>query len=334
MAQWKEIAIHTTGWVLLVAFASPAIIQRFHAGIVPFGSLLITLACVVLLFYYCYAMAWPAFNRPERRWRMAGMLIIAPVLFWATWYACYRILCIAANAVPEHDTFGEAVNHLQYRPPLIIIISGIAWGLKEVGTRNRENKQLRKANEQVEMDYLRTQFNPHFLFNMLSNLYYSASSVSDELAAHVRRIADLMEYAIRVNSDGMVELDTEVAHIRNYTELFRMRFEPKFHVKVDVSGNTANLRIAPLLLIPFVENALKHGVVSDPDRPVIIRVEVLQNTLDFSVHNIIGKHEKEPTRGIGLRSTRRRLQLIYPGRHSLEINNKPDSFSAYLRINL
>lgn len=334
MAQWKEIAIHITAWVLLLVFASPEVIRQFNAGLVPFGRLLITLLCLVLLFYYCYTLAWPAFNLPMGRWRMVALLAMAPVLFWGAVYGLYRLLCLAAHETPEYDTFGKVVNALQFKPPVVMIISGIAWGLKEVGRRTRENRQLKKLNEHVEMDYLRTQFNPHFLFNMLSNLYYSAYEVSEELAAHVKRIADLMAYAIRVNEDGKVELDVEVDHIRNYAELFRMRFEPKFHVNVEVSGDTNGLRIAPLLLIPFVENAFKHGVVANPGNPVSIRLKVQDNKLCYTVENAIGKHVKDPTRGVGLPAIRRRLQLIYPNRHSLEITDRSGRYSAHLCINL
>lgn len=336
MILWQKISIHCLVWACMMVLAAPDMLQLYRAGDVPklmeYG---VTLCCMMGLFYVCYLVIWPRFNVQGSRWQAIVLLLFSPLVFWLVWHVTYGLfLWMAGDPLPERG-LEETINLTSGAPFRMIIISGILCAIQEAGKRYRENKALRHENEQVELDYLRTQFNPHFLFNMLGSVYYSAAKVSDKLADHVKRVADLMEYAIRVNKEGLVDLDTEVAHIRNYTELFRIRFAPNFNAEVKVQGNTAGIRIPPLLLIPFVENAFKHGVVTDPDFPILFVITASENSVYFSTHNKVGNHSfKDSTKGIGLASIRRRLQIMYPGRHALKIAETQGIYSAQLFINL
>lgn len=336
MAHWKTILLHALGWALVLAFVLPDLAQIYHTkGWMGIGRQAVHTVTVMAAFYYCYLLAWPLFSRPGKRWLCALLVLLAPLVYWIAWYTLISLLYLIAGVPDDMGGFEQAIKKAPYNPIPVIILSGVVWGLKEVRRRSRENKLLRQEKEQVEMGYIRMQFNPHFLFNMLTNLYYSAVGVSEELAEQVKKIADLMEYGIRIQKDELVNVDTEIEQIRNYTDIFRMRFGPKFHVAMEVAGSTEDMRIPPLLLLPFVENAYKHGVVSDPERPVTIQINTGGKGLNFCVKNVVARHNyKDPTKGIGLHSIRRRLQLIYPGRHSLKIDQSNNMFSAYLHINL
>ncbi|RPE08684.1 hypothetical protein EGT74_16740 [Chitinophaga lutea] len=334
MKRSTNISIHVCVWALLFIPALPKLYRWYEAGRwIDIWDHVFFFTTLAATFYYCYILAWPRFNVPGKRWQCPVLLFFTFTVYWVLLLGLHQLTWLSGRP-PLIRNLDEAMAAANDSPLHALVFSGIIWGLGEARRRFRENRRLQKENQQVEMDFLRMQFNPHFLFNMLNNLHYSAAKVSEPLAEHVERIANLMSYSIMVSRDGLVELETELAHIGNYVELFRMRFEPKFHVNVEVSGEMDNMRIPPLLLLPFVENAFKHGVVNNPESPVSIRVNVTGNKLEFSVRNGIGHHCKDTTRGIGLPGIRRRLQLIYPGRHSLHISSEQDVYLAQLHINL
>ncbi|WP_343703751.1 histidine kinase [Chitinophaga sp.] len=329
MKRWIHISIH----ILLWALALWMVLPRPMPDGVAFWAMLVTPASTIVMFYYCYSLAWPCLNRKGKRWLTPVLLVIVPPLYWLCLFVLHRFVYLVAGLPPTIRTYGDTTMYASEKVITLVILAGAVWGIQAWSGKRRENRLLEKENEKMEMDYLQMQFNPHFLLNMLNNLYICAAEVSEELALQVKRVADLMTYAIRIHSDGLVPLSIEVEHILNYTEIFRMRFGPRFHAEVEVEGSNEDLQIPPLLLMPFVENAFKHGVVTDPQRPVRVQLKTEGNTLWLTVQNIIAQHNyKDSTGGVGLPSIRRRLALIYPGKHTLKITEQAEVYTTNLQI--
>ena len=185
-----------------------------------------------------------------------------------------------------------------------------------------------------ELAFLKSQINPHFLYNTLNYIYSLAIPVSDKMAAAVLRLSDLMRYTLTESADGMVGVEKEVDYLESYIELFRMRFDPHFYVSFHTEGINGQQRVAALLLIPFVENAFKHGVVNDPQHPVEILLNITGKTLSLTVKNKISNNQKDRSSGVGLVNIQRRLELIYPGKYMLNIEKQDQIYQTGLTIKL
>ncbi|WP_345228255.1 sensor histidine kinase, partial [Hymenobacter koreensis] len=168
---------------------------------------------------------------------------------------------------------------------------------------------------EANLAFLKSQINPHFLFNALNFFYAQVYPHSEGAAKGILLLSDIMRYALHEDPDGKVPLGQEVQHVRNYIALNQLRFNQQLQVDFRVSGQLEYRLILPLVLITFVENCFKHGELHEPDRPVQIRLSVEQNRLEFQTRNQLRHGPKEQSTGIGLANTRRRLALVYPGRH-------------------
>ena len=184
----------------------------------------------------------------------------------------------------------------------------------------------------AENAFLKNQLNPHFLFNTLNNIYSLALNQSPKTPEAVMKLSELMRYMLYESNQDKVSLETELGYLKNFIELQKLRYSGKAYVDFKVMGNVSSQLIAPLMLIPFVENAFKHGSVQDPEHPLLIHLSVNQNQLSFKVHNQMANQNKDRFGGVGLENIKKRLELIYPGNYNLEIQNDADSYSSELNL--
>ncbi|PSR55261.1 histidine kinase [Adhaeribacter arboris] len=188
----------------------------------------------------------------------------------------------------------------------------------------------------AEVDFLRAQINPHFLFNILNNLYALTLKKSEMAPEVVLKLADLMEYMLYDSTAEKVLLEKEVAYLRHYFELEQLRFNGHSAMHLNINANCNGQEIAPLLLLPLVENASKHGLSTQNENGWLnVNIDLHQSTLTVVVENAIAPAVSRKSKGgIGLGNLRKRLELLYPARHSLNLENKTDSFLARLVIEL
>ncbi|MBD2715304.1 histidine kinase [Microvirga sp. STR05] len=209
--------------------------------------------------------------------------------------------------------------------------------LHEQQLRNQEQQLHQQERGLLEADiaFLKSQINPHFLFNSLNFLYAQVYPLSEPTAKSVLLLSDIMRYALNEGGEqGKVMLDKEIQHLRNYVALNQLRFDHQLQVKFEVQGSTRFLLILPLVLITFVENCFKHGELFDAAHPVLVQVRVQENQLTFFTSNRKHGGPVEHSTGIGLENTRRRLAAIYPGRHQLTIHDTPDTYATHLTLTL
>lgn len=205
--------------------------------------------------------------------------------------------------------------------------------------KNRlERLQREKETESLktELSFLRSQVSPHFMFNVLNNIVSLSRTQKDLVEPALIQLSDLMRYMLYESDEEKVTLAREIEYLHNYINLQKMRFGEDVQVFVDASGNFDEYLIEPMLLIPFVENAFKHGIGLITDPHIKISIAEQNGTLNFAVVNKYNRvHEiKDKQSGIGLNNVQRRLKLLYPDKHDLILEKLNDEFVVNLKLEL
>jgi two-component system, LytTR family, sensor kinase len=197
-------------------------------------------------------------------------------------------------------------------------------------------KNLQKLQTETELNFLKAQVNPHFLFNTLNNLYATARVESPTTASGLIKLADLMRYMFTKANQEAVLLSEEIAYLDNYIDLEKMRLNEGAHISFLKKGDFSDKKIAPMLLLPFVENAFKHGVEKQLDNIFVeINLSLQGNILYFQVENNKQFEDKHPLSiGSGLENVKKRFAIGYPNQHGIDILETKEKFSVKLWINL
>ncbi len=219
-------------------------------------------------------------------------------------------------------------------------VAGLAVSIKLYRTWMTERDRAQKAEHdkvRMELDMLRSQLHPHFLFNTLNNLYSLTLTSSASASTVVLHLSDLLRYILYECKDPSVPLEQELKMLKKYVELEKLRYGNRLDVAFSISGDTRKLAIAPLLLLPFIENSFKHSTSKQLDQCWInIHVHTQDEQLIFQVIN--SRPEKhadgEHGGGIGLQNVRKRLALLYPGVHELKITEENEMYSTKVVIML
>ncbi|OJY87973.1 MAG: hypothetical protein BGP14_21235 [Sphingobacteriales bacterium 44-15] len=202
----------------------------------------------------------------------------------------------------------------------------------QIAEKKSKESELEKVN--AELSFLKLQINPHFLFNTLNNIYALASIQSAQTPAAIMKLSDIMRYVMYDAQSDYVPLDKEIEYIRNYIELQKMRSNDKLALIFEANGNISGQKIAPLLLLSFIENAFKYGISNHEESKIEIIINVNRDTLHMVVNNAIFNRIQQSNNSIGLPNTRRRLELLYPNRHQLKVNKAETNFNVDLSIQL
>lgn len=234
-------------------------------------------------------------------------------------------------AVNVHPVY-YALDNIYYG--MVYIILGSLVFLLEYQLDSQKNEAaLKQERINAELAFLRSQVSPHFLFNSLNNIYSLSYRKSDKAPDAILKLSELTRYMLYEKQDR-IALEKEWDYIRNFISLQQLRYDFPLNLDISLEGNIAAVHIAPYLLIPFVENAFKHGNVQDPGNPVVIMLQCTGKEIVFSVKNRIGSQQKDKDGGIGLENVRRRLQLLYPNEHELQINKQKEMFDICLSLKL
>ena len=199
--------------------------------------------------------------------------------------------------------------------------------------------RLEREKSAAELSALKSQVNPHFLFNSLNNLYSLALDKDERTPGIILRLSQTMRYLLYESNADFVPLEKEMEHLTNYVEMQRLRVGEKAEISFEVLGNPADKQVAPLLFLPLVENGFKHGIKGETEGAFIrILLQILDNQLVFKTENNKGTvdsvEKNQVSGGVGLQNLRRRLDLLYPGKHHLEITDGIATFTAVLKIDL
>ena len=200
----------------------------------------------------------------------------------------------------------------------------------------KENAEKEKLQKEMELNYLKEQVNPHFLFNSLNSIYALSRQQSLETPDVVMQLSELMRYQLESAKKDTVLLKEELEFVENYLLLEEKRLSKRCTIELLIGGDLSGFELAPMLLIPFVENAIKHGAqATNEPSSIDVTASIKNSTFYFTVVNSIPTIVKESKRnGIGLENVKRRLNLLYPNAYELEIEHKKNEFCTSLTINL
>jgi hypothetical protein len=211
---------------------------------------------------------------------------------------------------------------------LVVLFLALLLKIRDRWIRAEEEKL------HAELAYLKTQINPHFLFNTLNSIYAMALGKSEQTAGAIVRLSSMMRYVLTDTGREKVALKQEIAYLIDYIELQKTRFEGTLYVDLSINGDAGDKHLVPLLLIPFVENAFKYGVNPEEPSTISIRIDIGEHELFLLVANkkVAPPQPDADPRGLGIKNTRERLQLLYPGQHTLELKDEEKDFTVSLNL--
>jgi len=238
--------------------------------------------------------------------------------------------------MPKHDFNHEPPDHSFFFDTQILIPFLLVVALAFLIKINARLTDLHDEKLNAEVSYLKAQINPHFLFNTLNSLYALTLQKSDEAPNAVLKLSGIMRYVVTESSQDFVVLDKEINYIRDYIELQKLRLDESVSLTFDIKGSTGGRAIAPLILIPFIENAFKYGINPDEDSFIKIVISIENQLLEMSVQNSMAATEidEEFKTEEGLKNTHKRLELIYPGNYELVVNETNKVYDVNLKIEL
>ncbi|MCB0562844.1 MAG: histidine kinase [Phaeodactylibacter sp.] len=197
------------------------------------------------------------------------------------------------------------------------------------------NRQLRQAKAEAELQLLKAQLHPHFLFNTLNNIYGLSLQQSDKVPDSIIQLSKILDFLVYYSQKEEIALNKEVELIRNYIALEQMRYGKKLQLVAELPEVDEAIKASPLLLLPFVENAFKHSAKGKNGQWWIkMRLQMVDGRMVFSIENSKGTQSKQEKSGIGLKNIRERLALLYPKRHQLTIDDSEGVFSVRLEVGL
>jgi LytS/YehU family sensor histidine kinase len=223
-------------------------------------------------------------------------------------------------------------------PHFLLVSTGAAFKIMiDYARAQRRLGEMAKEKAEAELNFLKSQINPHFLFNSLNSVYFLIDKANPEARQALHKFSDMLRYQLYECNGEKIPVEKEISYLKDYVDLQRLRGADNTVVEFNYSPDVNGFLIEPLLLIPFVENSFKHLSHYNNGRPNTIRID-MQNThtgFHFSVKNTtegkqVNKLDKE--RGIGLVNVKRRLELLYPGRHDLSVQRWGDQFEVDLRL--
>ncbi|MEZ4995412.1 MAG: histidine kinase [Saprospiraceae bacterium] len=342
-----RILQHLLFWLVFISlyalvkslFAAPS--DMMYPPLQRFGrfllSELIFLPWKVLPFYGLFYFLIPRFFQRGRYLATALYFMALLVISIYGFRAMIRpVSWLLYKEVPDFQVY--SLQRMIYTLTEIIPAIGLAASLKlfrnRMITQQRE-QELEKEKLAAELNYLKAQTNPHFLFNTLNNLYGLARRNDPNTATSIMKLAGIMRYILHECSAPTVALADELNVIENYIELEKLRYDDRLRVSFKQDIQHPQQHIAPLILLPFVENAFKHGAGESRFDPFIhIDLVSSEKQLQLHVNNSWDRDTEAPSTGIGLRNVQRQLDLIYGRHYTLNIQPQEEQFSVSLTIQL
>jgi signal transduction histidine kinase len=338
-SQLTTFFIHIIGWCLLLLM--PCLTTYWHlrsfelsTNITSLLPILIVSIINLMIFYSNYFYLIPRFLFAKKYINysflffscLAVSYVFAFFNFHITGFAPERLE--AANPILRFVLHTGKANAFQMSVVSLVTSLALAY--------SNRLKQIEQQKLSAQLASLKSQINPHFLFNTLNNIYATALDSSPKSADMVEKLSEMMRYTMKDTQKDFVMLEDEMNYLNNYIALQKIRLDKSVKIEYHNPADFSALQIAPMLLIPFIENAFKHGVNSEQKSHIKINMELQKKELYLYVSNnkVTTQQQTTERSGLGIENTRSRLQLIYPAKHLLTINESDKYFEVSLHINL
>jgi two-component system LytT family sensor kinase len=335
--RWITVLLHILFWTVL--FSLPSLFRPSHenhphtadpAGF--FYQYLLNCATWIALFYVNAYVLFPALFNRQKYAKYALTLFLVFVILFLINQTSFKLL------IPQRSFKFAGFVFFYLFPCLFILACSTAFTMfRDRLISERLAKEKENENLKTELSFLRSQVSPHFMFNVLNNMVALARKKSDALEPSLIKLSSLLRYMLYETDEEKVLLEREAEYLQSYIDLQVQRFGKKVRVNVQMDEIDRSYFIEPMLLIPFVENAFKHGTGLIENAEINIEMKAKNNMLQFTVSNQYNPSEqeiKDKTSGIGLQNVKRRLNLLYRDAHTLLICDKDNRFAVSLQLNL
>ncbi|SHM03575.1 Histidine kinase [Chitinophaga jiangningensis] len=349
-----SIFAHLLMWFLLYTLHTVILITSFSESLIICQAFALrNVLAIAFCFYFIMYLVVPYFIS-KGRYIPGIILLVVPVFgyhvinYTCTWLISnYLEITVPSvrqvcNAVLADGIFGKAAYRRMVRGswPFVSAVAPciVAKLVLDIIRNITRTLRLEKDRLDMELNFLKSQLNPHFLFNTLNNIYMLSLKGAEQASDLILHLSEMMRYTLYDSDTPLVELQDDVAFLKNYTELERVRYGAKANIIFEYNEEEiSDQLISPLLMFPFVENAFKYGHVgNDGQCHVTIRITADGPLLTMSVSNSKNSVNNVPKEvgGIGQANSRKRLELLYPGKHKLDIQDCADTYSVTLSLNL
>jgi two-component system, LytTR family, sensor histidine kinase AlgZ len=339
----RVLLLHLSFWCVHLSFFIYQVISHQRTPDIDW-ALVLTVVGVQVIFsliiaYFHYFVLLPRFLEDKKLGRYLFQFFVAFAIVISVRVTLGRYLLEGFTGDNGYIYSTRYVIQVVTTNLFIVIFLGmirfaVDWFEFEARQKNVENERLT-----AELNFLKAQINPHFLFNTLNNLYYLAYTQSPNTTEVIAKLSQMMRYMIYDSNYPLVPLSKEIEYMENYISLERLRLNDQIPIGLTIEGgNPQDFLIAPLIFITFLENAFKHGVINNhPAAWINITIRIDGKECVYTVENSkipFVKPEAEQKSGIGLQNVKRRLELSYPGKHSLTVVDLKDRYSVQLKIQL
>ncbi len=325
---WLEIAI-MAGFAVI--FAAPSLIKD-GVYFLPLVVKMLIVCVSAFLVNVHYLMPRQLFRGSYQRYALGVLILMVLTLM------VMRLLDFWHESQLPPLSDPDAINiPFRWLLPLVgmLFVSSLySFYLKEKNNKLREI-DMRHQNIEFEMKFLKTQINPHFLFNALNNIYALSIIKSEKTPDMILKLSDMLRFTLYDSENKKVKLKREIEYINNFIEFQKLKTDSDLNIRMDASGCNEEFMIEPMLLIPFIENSFKHGNIDNPKKGWLqVSVKTLGPILVFQVRNSLPPIaiNKDIVGGIGVENVRKRLNILYPGRYEMKIDKTETEFGVFLKI--
>ncbi len=327
------IFYHVLFWVVFYLFLIIIGQQNSDKGLLPtMANTFIRVTFYMAIVYFNLLFLFPRYLKQNKFYLYTLLLAISVVVITPIESVIHYFLFFSDQSLLQ-------INHQIFLGGFFMGFSSTLYKIINDWAFNQKEKiDLQRQSLQSELNFLKSQINPHFLFNTLNSLYALTLKKSDKAPEIVLRLSEMMRYMLYECNEPKVALSKEIKYVKNYLELEKLRHGQNFNIDFNIDGSINGQTIAPLLFIPFLENSFKHGMDHQLNEGFVkIDLTIEDEKLNLDVKNSKYKMPNKPGKksgGIGLANVKRRLELVYPQKHGLEIKEKENQFKVSLDLDL
>lgn len=329
----KFIYLHIFFWViyLIGSVVLPGIAFGVSSVILDITFFVASFAC----FYVNYFLVVPTFFHADKIYRSVFAFFISVSCFVGIRYSIEQWLFPAIfnirNYPADTNIFYYFFDNVFYSSTTIFISTAF-WFFKYFINAEKEKSELTEAKKTAELQTLKTQINPHFIFNSLNNIYALVYQNSEKALPAIEQLGQLLRYTTKDLENDFITLDKEIGYLDSLIELEKLRIKNPELLSVEKKLNDPELKISPMILVPFVENAFKHGDFRNKGFEMKISDE--NKILHFYLFNFKSEKMKDEISGIGIENVKKRLEILYPKKYELKITETEIDFTVDLKIDL
>ena len=333
----QEVFCHIFFWLLLAYFTLLDFNKNnpyYFSFLKPDIFWIFWTLVFVISFYFNYFIVIPSIFK-DVNWRKVLLGLISFYLFFAgIRYFLEEMLMTYLFGVSNYSEDTNFIYYLYdnfYYSTYPLIPSSLLWLIIFLIRLLEFHAAVSEEKRNFEVKFLKSQLNPHFLFNTLNNIYSLVYLDSEKALPAIEKLSSIMRFTAYESQRDYVKLDDEIQYFKSYIELEQLRHQGGINIQMHLNVEKKDLKLPPLILSPLVENAIKHGFYDD-QTPITIILESEKEKLFFEVKNKMGKQKKDKIGGIGLENLKKRLQIFYPGKHIFELQEVDNNFNAKLKI--